>query len=404
MKLFNDLSNLTGTNGTTTFADSETQVLIQGNIGDQFYTNGKVITRHNHLATFGQEDFTSNVRSTEVELRTIVILERSMTTTFFFLQNINGGFKLVVRLYRTGFGNNHTATDLILVDTTEEQTYVIASFTFVKNLTEHLNTRNSRFQFLCTHTDDVNGITSVNNTRLNTTSGNSTTTGNREYILDRHEEILINSANRIWNPRVNSSHEFFNVGYTLFFSIQSSESRTTNYRDVVTIIIIGTQKITELHFNEVKQLRIINKVTLVQENNELRNTNLTSQKDMLTSLGHGTVSSSAHEDSTVHLSSTSNHILHIVGVAGTVNVSIVTIFGLILNVSCVNGNTTLFFFGSGVNRIEGFNSLRGYTCLVQYLGNSSGQSGLTVVNVTDSTDIDVRFGSFKLFFCHFNTY
>ena len=36
--------------------------------------------------------------------------------------------------------NNHTPLNFCLIDTTKQQAYVITSFTFVKNLTEHLNT------------------------------------------------------------------------------------------------------------------------------------------------------------------------------------------------------------------------------------------------------------------------
>ncbi|EGC01341.1 hypothetical protein CUS_7664 [Ruminococcus albus 8] len=38
----------------------------------------------------------------------------------------------------------------------------------------------------------------------------------------------------------------------------------------------------------------------------------------------------------------------------------------------------------------------------QCLGDSSGQSSLTVVNVTDGTDVYVGLGSFKMCLCHRN--
>ena len=40
----------------------------------------------------------------------------------------------------TRVSDNHTTLDFRLIDTTEEKTYVITSFTFVEDLTEHLNT------------------------------------------------------------------------------------------------------------------------------------------------------------------------------------------------------------------------------------------------------------------------
>ena len=120
---------------------------------------------------------------------------------------------------------------------------------------------------------------------------------------------------------------------------------------------------------------------------------------MLTSLGHRTVGSSYYQDGTVHLSGTRYHVLHIVGVSRAVYVSIVTLVGLILYVSRVDGDTTLFFFRSSVDLIERL--YLGKTLVGQNLGDSSGKSRFTVVHVTDGTDIQMRFVTFESFFCHF---
>ena len=86
---------------------------------------------------------------------------------------------------------------------------------------------------------------------------------------------------------------------------------------------------------------------------------------MLTSLGHRTIGSSNYDDGAIHLSSTGNHVLHIVSVAWAVHVSIVTGSGLILNVSGVDGDTTLLLFGSVINLIERLNFLLAKAPLVK---------------------------------------
>ena len=70
---------------------------------------------------------------------------------------------------------HHTTLDLVLVDTTEQQTNVITSLTLVKDLTEHLDTSYNRLLVLA-KTEQLNLITNVDDTSLNTTSSNSTTT------------------------------------------------------------------------------------------------------------------------------------------------------------------------------------------------------------------------------------
>ena len=68
-------------------------------------------------------------------------------------------------------------------------------------------------------------------------------------------------------------------------------------------------------------------------------------------LSHRAVSSGNNQDSAVHLSSTGDHVLDIVSMAGAVNVSVVTVISLILNVSGVDGDTTLSLFGSLIDLI-----------------------------------------------------
>ena len=80
--------------------------------------------------------------------------------------------------------------------------------------------------------------------------------------------------------------------------------------------------------------------------------------------------------------------------------SVVTISGLVLDVSDVDGNTALFFFRSGINLLEIVCRVEIRIFLMQNLGNSGSQSCLTVINVTDCTDVNVRLGALVLGLCH----
>src|SRR5699024_10108599 len=97
---------------------------------------------------------------------------------------------------------------------------------------------------------------------------------------------------------------------------------------------------------------IVYHVTFVHENNDIRNTYLTRKQDVLFSLSHNTISCSNNKDSTVHLSSTSDHVLYIVSMAWAVNVSIMTFFCFILNVCCRDCDTTLSLFWSFIDIFE----------------------------------------------------
>jgi hypothetical protein len=123
---------------------------------------------------------------------------------------------------------------------------------------------------------------------------------------------------------------------------------------------------------------------------------------------HLTVGGSDDNDSAVHVGSTSNHVLNVIGVTGAVDVSIVAILGLKLDVGGGDGDTTLALLGGLVNGIvieEAGQALGGLV-----LGDSGSQGGLwmrevivrwytwdhdgiasylAVIDVTDGTNVNM---------------
>ena len=123
---------------------------------------------------------------------------------------------------------------------------------------------------------------------------------------------------------------------------------------------------------------------------------------MLSCLSHNTICSSNYQNSAIHLSCTGNHVLNIVSMSWAVNVCIVSGICLVLYVSSRNCDSTLSLFWSLINVFK-CHSLTSSLSLMQGLGNSSGQCGLTMVNVADGTNVAMRFVSLKFCFCHFKT-
>ena len=105
-----------------------------------------MVTGHYHLNTFGEGDLTGHVECTDVELGTVVVVERSVAATLFLLQDVDRSLELVVRLNYARMADNHTALDVLLVDTTEKETNVITSFALIEELAEHLDTGNNRLE------------------------------------------------------------------------------------------------------------------------------------------------------------------------------------------------------------------------------------------------------------------
>ena len=77
---------------------------------------------------------------------------------------------------------------------------------------------------------------------------------------------------------------------------------------------------------------------------------------------------------------------------------IVTLLGLILHVSGVDGDAALLLLGGLVDGVIGLEL--GLALQGQPLGDGSGQSGLAVVDVTDGADVNMGLGSFKFLLSH----
>src|SRR5690349_21330066 len=99
-----------------------------------------------------------------------------MTSTFFFARYVHFTFKVSVWRNRAGLANNNATTDILLLNTTKQQTCIIASFTFVKDLAEHFNSRYGRVQRLRNQSNNFNSFTRFYLPPFNTTSSYSTTT------------------------------------------------------------------------------------------------------------------------------------------------------------------------------------------------------------------------------------
>ena len=196
----------------------------------------------------------------------------------------------------------------------------------------------------------------MKNTSFYSTCSNCTTSCDREYVLYRHKERFVCSTLWCWDPCVNSVHEFHDLVSPWASRIfKSFKSRSLDNRNVISWEVILGKKFTNFHLNQFKKFVIIYHITFVHEYNDVRNTNLTSKKNVLFCLSHNTICSSNYEDSTIHLSCTCDHVLNVVSMSWAVNVCIMSMLCLILNMCCRNCDTTLSFFWSFIDIFEVFN-------------------------------------------------
>ena len=382
-----------------TLADSEAQALLHGDRVDEVALDGDVVTRHSHLGALGELDRTGNVGGTEVELRTITIEERGVTAALLLGQNVDLAGELGVRGNRTGLAENLAALDVLALDAAEQQTDVVASLAEVHGLTEHLDTGNDGVLGIL-DADDLDGLVELELTALDTAGSNGTTAGDGHNVLNGHQEREVVVTSRRRDVLVDGVHELADSVHPLGVALESAQSGTTDDGDVVAGEIVLGEELTGLHLDEVDELVIVNHVALVQEDDDVRNANLTGEQDVLAGLSHGAVGSGDDQDSAVHLSSTGDHVLDVVSVARAVNVSVVTGSSLVLDVGDGDRNAALALLGSLVDVLERSEVSLAALGLGENLGDGGGQRGLAVVDVTNGADVNMRLSALKLLFGH----
>src|SRR5690606_5163329 len=111
--------------------------------------------------------------------------------------------------------------------------------------------------------------------------------------------------------------------FRIAWVIQSGLGGATNDRCIVSGEPILVEQIANFHFHQLKKLFVVDKVTLVEKDHQSRHVHLASEKNVLASLWHRTVSSGNDQNRTVHLGGTGDHVLDVIRVSGAVDVSIV---------------------------------------------------------------------------------
>src|SRR5574343_661189 len=397
--LLDDLGDDAGADGTTAFADSEAQAFFHGDRSDQLDGHRDVVARHDHFGTFRQGDSTSHVGRTEVELRTVVVEERGVTTTFVLRQNVNFAREVGVRGNGTRLAQHLTTFDVFALGAAQQGTDVVASLTLVEQLAEHFNTGTGGLDGR-TDANDFDFFTNLDDTALDTAGYNGAAAGDREDVFNRHQERLINGTFRGRDVGVEGvgqteDRRLADFGLVAFEGLQSG---AVDDRGVVTREVVLGEQFAQFHFDELEQLGVVNHVALVHEYQHVRHTNLTSQEDVFAGLRHRAVSCGTDEDGAVHLGSTGNHVLDVVGVPRAIDVGVVTVGGFVFDVGGIDGDTAGLFFRRSID----FVVLLGGAAELgrQHSGDCSGQRGLAVVNVTNRANVHVRLRTLEFFLSH----
>src|SRR6185312_13180599 len=113
------------------------------------------------------------------------------------------------------------------------------------------------------------------------------------------------------------------------------------------------QQVPDLQLHQVQQLLVVGQVGLVQRHDDVRDADLPGEQDVLPSLRHRAVLRRDDQNGAVDLCGAGDHVLHVVGVAGPVDVRVVPVVGIVLDVRDVDGDAAADLLRSPVDPVEG---------------------------------------------------
>src|SRR5690606_19417354 len=132
----------------------------------------------------------------------VVVLERRVTAAFLLGEDVDLCLEVRVRIDRAGLGEDLSTLDFLALHAAEQCADVVASLTTVEQLAEHLHAGADGLERLLGDAEDLDLVIDVEHAALDTTGDDGATTGNREHVLDGHEEVAIDVALRLRNVGV----------------------------------------------------------------------------------------------------------------------------------------------------------------------------------------------------------
>lgn len=183
--------------------------------------------------------------------------------------------------------NNHTTADVLAPDTSKQKTGVVTSARLLAGLLEGFDIGDPSLDWPegTTHNFDVSVL--LQDTTLDTTRSDSTTSRDRENFLDGHQEGLVEVSLGGRNPGVHCVEKLVNLLLANLWvtALQRTESRAEDDWRLFTLESIFVEQLAHLQLDQFQHLLVLDNVDLVNEDDDFLDTDLTSEEQVLTGLG-----------------------------------------------------------------------------------------------------------------------
>src|SRR5487761_2204135 len=287
-----DLGDDAGTHRAPAFPDREPQPLFHRNRRDQRHLHRNVVPRHHHLRPPRQHAAPRHVRRPKIKLRPIPVEVRRVPTPLLLRQHIHLAAELRVRRDRPRLRQHLTTLHFLPLRPPQQPPDVVPGLPLIQELPEHL------------HPD-------LHHPPLHPTRHHRPPTRNREHVLHRHQKRTVDQPLRLRNIRIQRLRQLHDRTFLQLplVPFQRQLRRPNHDRRRVPRKLVLRQQLPHFHLHQLQQLLVVHHVRLVQVDHDVRHPNLPRQQNVLPRLRHRTVRRTHHQNRTIHLRRTRDHVL-----------------------------------------------------------------------------------------------
>ena len=168
-----------------------------------------------------------------------------MAAAFGLGQHVDVGLEVSVRRDRSGLADDLPPLDLLLLRAAQQHAGVVAGLALVERLVEHLYAGADRL-LRRAQTDDLDVVADLDHSLLDTARHDGAAAADRHDILDRHEEGLLDVANRLGDELVHGVHQPHDPFACLLVAIEGLEGAHAHDGSVVAWEVVLRQELTYL--------------------------------------------------------------------------------------------------------------------------------------------------------------
>src|SRR3954449_5192802 len=266
-RLLDDLGHDARPDRAATLADGEAQALVHGDRLDELDLHLDVVARHDHLRALGQVGDAGHVGRAEVELGPIAGEERRVAAALLLLEDVDLSHELRVRGDRVRLAEHLPALDLLALDPAEQTADVVAGTALVEDLAEHLDAGDDRGRRVA-DADDLDVVAGVDDALLDAAGRDGAAARDREDVLDRHQEGLVEVPLGLRDVGVQLLGELDDLGRVLLVALERLQRRAGDERDVVAGELVLGEQVADLDLDQLEELVVVDHVRLVEEDHD----------------------------------------------------------------------------------------------------------------------------------------